>query len=81
MKTLSKYDQEMQENTGMLHAVIFGKENNYLEKLIPLFNSYTFSMRDFQAVIYSIAHAHGIDITRIDVDYIVNCVGKIARNK
>ena len=65
---LSKYEQEMQDNTNLLKHVIFTDPDKlgYKDKLIKLYNSPTFNASDFTSVIYSIAHAHNIDITRIN---------------
>jgi len=75
-KKLSKYESEVHEATKLLNSVIITEnyKHGYAEALYKLACSRTFNRKDWDAVVYSIAFAHGIDITRIDVDYIYDMV-------
>jgi len=75
---LSKYESEVHEATSLLHSLIVTEnyKHGYAEKLLKLSNSHTFSSKDLNAVIYGIAWTHGIDITRIDVKYIIGAINE-----
>jgi hypothetical protein len=68
-RNLSKYERECRDNETLLHNVVYTEnyKHGYMDKLIPLAFSDTFTDKDFNSTLYSIAFSHGIDITRLDV--------------
>ena len=75
-RKLSKYEIEVHDTTKLLHDVIFDQNYKfgYYERLYSLAVSRTFTRKDWNAVLCSIAWTHNIDITRIDVNSIYEMV-------
>ncbi len=75
-KKMSNYELDVHTNTIMLHSLIIDDNyvHGYCDVLGQLARSRTFSRKDFDSTVYSIAWAHNIDITRIDVSGVYEMV-------